>query len=45
MDLDRHRPMQERYRQHETFLPSETQQDSFDARKRANGDFYFVSDL
>jgi hypothetical protein len=45
MDLDRNRPLQERYRQHETLLSSETQQDSFNARKRATDDPDLVSDL
>ena len=35
INLNRHRSLQECYRQHEALMPSETQQDSLYATKRA----------
>ena len=45
INLNRDRSLQERYRQHETLVSSETQQDSFYATKRAMLNSHPISEL
>jgi hypothetical protein len=45
VNLNRHRPLQKGYRQHKPLMPSETQQDSLDATKRAALNSHSVPDL
>ena len=45
VNLNGNRSLQQRYRQHESLMPSETQQDSLYATKRAMLNSHPVSDL